>query len=114
MPPLWGRFLSKENLPIKLGFKIGTENRSLKPFPPHIESQYALTSGGSRSLDSETMRSVSGNDYDCDDNECRDQRKSAIECFRSGLCDIVERRHSLRWRLQFANEPANISGLHWI
>jgi hypothetical protein len=25
------------------------------------------------------------------DNECRDQRKSSIKSFRSGLCDIVER-----------------------
>jgi hypothetical protein len=24
-------------------------------------------------------------------NECRDQRKSSIKSFRSGLCDIVER-----------------------
>jgi hypothetical protein len=67
-----------------------------------------------RSRDSRTIKSISGNDYDCDDNECRDQRKSAIESFRSGLCDIVERGHDLAWRLQFANEPANISGLHWI
>ena len=62
----------------------------------------------------EAMRSVSGNDDDCDDNECRDQRKSAIKSFRSGLCDIVERRHDLGWWLQFANEPANVSGFHWI
>jgi hypothetical protein len=39
-----------------------------------------------------TMRSVSGDDYDCDDNECRDQRKGAIKCFRSGLCGSVGRR----------------------
>jgi hypothetical protein len=38
------------------------------------------------------MRSVSGDDYDCDDNECCDQRKSAIKCFRSGLCGSVGRR----------------------
>jgi hypothetical protein len=43
-----------------------------------------------------TIRSVSGNDDDRDDNECRDQRKSAIKSFRSGLCGIVERRHDLR------------------
>jgi hypothetical protein len=67
-----------------------------------------------RSRDAWTIKSISGNDYDCDDNECRDQRKSAIESFRSGLCDIVERGHELAWRLQFANEPANISGFHWI
>ena len=30
----------------------------------------------------QAVRSVSGNDYDCDDNECRDQRKSAIKYFR--------------------------------
>jgi biopolymer transport protein ExbD len=46
-----------------------------------------------------TINSVSGNDYDRDDNERRDQRKGAIECFRSGLCDIVGRRHGLRWRM---------------
>jgi hypothetical protein len=34
--------------------------------------------------------------------------------FRYGLYDIVERRHDLGWWLQFANEPANISGFHWI
>jgi hypothetical protein len=67
-----------------------------------------------RSRDSEAMRSVSGNDYDRDDNECRDQRKSAIKCFRSRLCGRVQGRHGLRRRLQFANEPANISRLHWI
>jgi hypothetical protein len=58
--------------------------------------------------------SISRNQYDCDDNECRDQRKRAIECFRSGLCGIVERRHGLGRRPQFANEPANISRLHGI
>ena len=58
--------------------------------------------------------SISGHDDDGDDNECRDQRKRAVECFRSGLCDIVERRHGLCWCPQFADEPANISGLHWI
>jgi hypothetical protein len=60
------------------------------------------------------VRSVSGDHYDRDNNECRDQRKGVIECFRSGLYDIVEWRHGLRWRSQFANEPANISRLHWI
>src|ERR1700686_4643131 len=61
-----------------------------------------------------TMRSVSGDDYDCDDDECRDQRKSAIKCFRSGLCGSVGRRHGLCWWLQFASEPASNPGFHWI
>jgi hypothetical protein len=63
---------------------------------------------------SDAGRSISGNDYDCDDKECRDQRKSAVKSFRSGLCDIIERRHDLGWWPQFANEPANVSGFHWI
>jgi hypothetical protein len=76
-----------------------------------IRSVFAI-GGGHAVL--KTMRSVSGHDYDCDDNGCRDQRKDAIECFRSGLCGSVGRRHGLCWRLWFANEPANISRLHWI
>ena len=67
-----------------------------------------------REASRETMRSVPGNDYDCDDNECRNQRKSAIKCFRSGLCGSVGRRHGLCWRMQLANEPANSLGFHWI
>ena len=52
------------------------------------------------SRDSETMRSVSGNDYDCDDNDCRDQRKSTIKPFRAGpYAGRFERRHGLRRRL---------------
>lgn len=39
-------------------------------------------------------RSISGNYNDCDHNECRDQRKKPIKCFRAGLCGgRVERRH---------------------
>jgi len=50
--------------------------------------------------DSETMRSVSSNDYDCDDNDCRDQRKSTIKPFRAGpYSGRFERRHGLRRRL---------------
>ena len=60
------------------------------------------------------MRSVSGNDDDCDDDECRDQRKSAIKCFRSGLWGSFGRRHGLFRRLQFAGEPANSPGFHRI
>ena len=60
------------------------------------------------------MRSVSGNDDDCDDNECRDQRKGAIKCFRSGLWGSVGRRHGLFRRLQFAGEPADGPGFHRI
>jgi adenylate cyclase len=48
------------------------------------------------SRDSETMRSVSSNDYDCDDNDCRDQRKSTIKPFRAGP---YSGRHGLRRRL---------------
>jgi len=48
------------------------------------------------SRDSETMRSVSSNDYDCNDNDCRDQRKSTIKPFRAGP---YSGRHGLRRRL---------------
>jgi hypothetical protein len=61
-----------------------------------------------------SVKSISGNNYDCDDNECRDQRKGAIKGFRSGPCDVVEWRHDLGWRPQFANEPTNVSRLHRI
>jgi hypothetical protein len=60
------------------------------------------------------MRSVSGNHDDGDDNQCRDQRKRAIKCFRSGPCGGVGRRHGLCRLPQVANEPADISGLHRI
>jgi hypothetical protein len=61
------------------------------------------------------MRSVSDDDYDCDDNECRDQRKSAIKCFRSGLCGSVGRRHDLtsapvvRQRTKERDTPATLA-----
>ena len=62
-----------------------------------------------------TINSVSGNDYDREYNERRDQRKGAIECFRSSLCDIVERRHGLRWSSQFAPQPSRrFTGFHRI
>jgi hypothetical protein len=64
--------------------------------------------------DSKPTRSISGNHNDRDDNECRDQRKSAVTRFRSKPADRVGWRHGLPWRLQFAEEPANISGLHRI
>ncbi len=39
-------------------------------------------------------RSIPSNYNDCDHNECRDQRKNPIKCFRAGLCGgRVERRH---------------------
>jgi hypothetical protein len=80
--------------------------RASAPFP----EVHLMRSGGS----TRPPASISGDHYDCDDNECRDQRKKAIECFRSALCDVVERKHGLcRWP-QFANQPANISRLHRI
>jgi hypothetical protein len=39
--------------------------------------------------------SIPDDDDDCDHDQCRDQRKRAIERFRSGLCDMVERGHQL-------------------
>jgi hypothetical protein len=75
----------------------------------HLQAGLKRSSGSIR-----PPASISGNDDDGDDNECRDQRKRAIECSRSGLRDIVERRHGLCWRPQFADEPANVSRLHWI
>jgi hypothetical protein len=62
----------------------------------------------------EPTRSVSGNDHDGDDNECRHQRKNAIKPFRSGPCGSLGRRHGLFCRLWFVNEPADIPGFHWI
>jgi len=38
--------------------------------------------------------SIPSNYNDCDHNECRDQRKNPIKCFRAELCGgRVERRH---------------------
>ena len=59
------------------------------------------------------MRSVSGDDYDCDDIECRDQRNSAIKNFRPGLCGSVGGRHDLT-SAAVVRQRTNISRLHWI
>ena len=61
-----------------------------------------------------TTRSVSRNDDDCDDNECRNQRKNAIKRFRSRPCGSAGRGHRLSRRLWFVREPADSSGFHWI
>jgi hypothetical protein len=74
----------------------------------------STASARSRDPENKSMRSVSGNHDDGDDNQCRDQRKRAIKCFRSGPCGGVGRRHGLCRLPQVANEPADISGLHRI
>jgi hypothetical protein len=42
-------------------------------------------------------KSIVGDDYDRDHNECREQRKSAIQRLRAWLCCIGVRHHDLMY-----------------